>query len=53
MTATAAPQSATPGVAKAAKPKPILELKNVGISYMVRAGEQSTADFAAYTGTNG
>src|ERR1700749_3546418 len=24
---------------KSAKPKPILELKNVGISYMVRAGE--------------
>ena len=39
MTATAATQSAAPGATKSVKPKPILELKNVGISYMVRAGE--------------
>src|SRR5215510_15061889 len=30
---------ATKGAVKSAKPKAILELKNVGISYMVRAGE--------------
>src|SRR5262245_11720976 len=30
---------ATKGAVKPAKPKAILELKNVGISYMVRAGE--------------
>ncbi|HVZ01165.1 MAG TPA: ABC transporter ATP-binding protein [Dongiaceae bacterium] len=39
MTATAATQATTAGAARPAKPRPILELKNVGISYMVRAGE--------------
>src|SRR3954447_20767816 len=40
MTATAMTKpTAAIGAAKAAQPKPILELKNGGISYMVRAGE--------------
>jgi peptide/nickel transport system ATP-binding protein len=36
---TAATASQVKEAARPAKPKPILELKNVGISYMVRAGE--------------
>src|SRR6185369_9657198 len=36
---TVATTQSVNAAAKPAKPKPILELKNVGISYMVRAGE--------------
>ncbi len=39
MTTVTQAMEAAKGAIKSAKPKPILELKNVGISYMVRAGE--------------
>jgi peptide/nickel transport system ATP-binding protein len=39
MTAATTQPTTTESTAKSAKPRPILELKNVGISYMVRAGE--------------